>query len=164
MARVPKEESVPETTQQKEEKKKPAVVKWLIISLAALMIAGGVGGGAYYYFAVYSVPKKRTAPPSIGTVWPMEPFIINIQDTNNERYLKIVVQLEITDPLGTKELDMLKPKLRDNILDLLAAKNYRELVDITGKQRLREEIVMRLNSFLTTTKITRVYFTEFVVQ
>jgi len=33
-----------------------------------------------------------------------------------------------------------------------------------GKQRLRDEIVLRLNSFLTKGKVLKVYFTEFIVQ
>jgi flagellar basal body-associated protein FliL len=33
-----------------------------------------------------------------------------------------------------------------------------------AKQRLRDEIVLRVNSFLTKGKILKVYFTEFVVQ
>ena len=88
-----------------------------------------------------------------------------IRDSNQgERYLKLIMQLEISDPLAIKELDMLKPRMRDNILDLLSAKTYKELMDVGGKQRLREEILMRLNSIVSTTKITKVYFTEFVVQ
>jgi len=47
---------------------------------------------------------------------------------------------------------------------LLGAKTYRELMDTAGKQRLREEIAMRLNSFLPNAKVTQVYFTEFVIQ
>jgi flagellar FliL protein len=37
-------------------------------------------------------------------------------------------------------------------------------MDMAGKQRLREEIAMRLNTFLTTGKVSKVYFTEFVIQ
>jgi len=58
----------------------------------------------------------------------------------------------------------LKPKLRDNILDLLTAKTFAELMDTGGKQKLRDEVAMRLNAFLTKGKIVRVYFTEFVIQ
>jgi flagellar FliL protein len=94
----------------------------------------------------------------------MEPFVINLQDNQGERYLKLVIQLEISDPLGVKELDLLKPKMRDNILDLLSAKTLKELMDTGGKQRLREEIMMRLNSIVMTSKITKIYFTDFVVQ
>jgi flagellar FliL protein len=94
----------------------------------------------------------------------MDPFIVNLVDNNGERYLKISVELEVSDKNVVPELNKLKPKLRDNILDLLTAKSYKDLVDMMGKQRLRDEIMMRLNSFLSGGKITKVYFTEFVIQ
>jgi flagellar FliL protein len=146
-------------------KNKAPMLKWIIIiSIVLLLVVGG--GGAGYYFFMKAPAKKTVAQvqPVIGTIYPMEPFIINLQDNQGERYLKLVMQLEISDPVGVKELDLLKPKMRDNILDLLSAKTYKELMDVGGKQRLREEIMMRLNSIVTTSKITKIYFTEFVVQ
>ena len=146
-------------------KKKGPLLKWiLIISVVLVLLTGGAGAG--YYFFMKPVAKKPVVQnqPVIGTVYPMEPFIINLQDNQGERYLKLIMQLEISDPLGVKELDLLKPKMRDNILDLLSAKTYKELTDVGGKQRLREEVVMRLNSIVSTAKISKVYFTEFVVQ
>jgi len=62
------------------------------------------------------------------------------------------------------ELNLLKPKLRDSILDLLSAKTYKEMMDPIGKQRLRDEIALRANAYLTKGKIIKVYFTEFVIQ
>lgn len=150
--------------QQTKVKARPPIVKWTIIGLSVVFVLCSVAGAAYYYFSVYSQTKKPTVQAVIGTFWPMEPFIVNLQDANGDRYLKLVLQLEVSDPEGVKELNMLKPKLRDNILDLLSAKTYRELMDVSGKQRLKEEITIRINSFLTTTKVSRVYFTEFIVQ
>lgn len=103
-------------------------------------------------------------PPIIGSLWPMEPFIVNLRDNNGERYLKVVLQLEVSQPAVVSELDLLKPKLRDSTLDLLGAKSYQELQDLSGKQKLRDDIMIRLNSFLTSGKIVRIYFTEFVIQ
>ncbi|MFA5183108.1 MAG: flagellar basal body-associated FliL family protein [Syntrophales bacterium] len=151
---------------QPQAKKKGPLLKWIvIITVVLLLVIGGAGAG-YYFFMMKPAAKKAVVQiqPVIGTVYPMEPFIINLQDNQGERYLKLIMQLEISDPLGVKELDMLKPKMRDNILDLLSAKTYKELMDVGGKQRLREEIIMRLNSIVSTAKITKVYFTEFVVQ
>ncbi|HPJ96604.1 MAG TPA: flagellar basal body-associated FliL family protein [Syntrophales bacterium] len=167
MARAEREEKSTERSEQEPaEKKKGVLLKWAVIGLAALLVAGGIAGGAYYYFGGKASQAKNKTPsqPVIGTIWPMEPFIINLQDSGGDRYLKLVVQLEISDPLGVKDLDQLKPKLRDNVLELLGAKTYRELMDTAGKQRLREEIAMRLNSFLPNAKVTQVYFTEFVIQ
>lgn len=111
--------------------------------------------------------KKQPAEqqrPLVGSMWAMEPFIVNLMDNNGDRYLKAVIQLELSDQTAVPELEQLKPKLRDNVLDLLSAKAYKDLMEMGGKERLREEIAMRLNSFLTKGKIVKVYFTEFVIQ
>jgi flagellar FliL protein len=33
-----------------------------------------------------------------------------------------------------------------------------------GKQRLRDEVAVRVNSYLTKGKVVKVYFTDFVIQ
>jgi flagellar FliL protein len=85
-------------------------------------------------------------------------------DNQGERYLKIIMQLEVSNQLVVAELEQLKPKLRDNVLDLLTAKTYSELMDMGGKQRLRDEVAIRVNSYLTKGKVVKVYFTDFVIQ
>jgi flagellar protein FliL len=163
MAKEEADDAVPEKT----EKKKGSLVKIIIIALAVLGVIGAGLFGGLYYFTHYTGEKKVAAlppKPLIGSMWPMDAFIVNLSDNQGERYLKIVIQLEVADPATVVELEQLKPKLRDNLLDLLTSKSFVELMDAGGKQRLRDEIAMRLNSFLTKGKIVRVYFTEFVIQ
>ena len=102
--------------------------------------------------------------PAVITIWPMEAFVVNIADVGGERYLKLVIQLELSEPGAVAELEQIKPRLRDSILDLLTPKTYKELMDLAGKQRLREDIAGRVNNALSKGKVTKVYFTEFVVQ
>jgi flagellar FliL protein len=158
-----KKEVVEEEGQPAEPKKK-SKLKWIIIAVVALVViaAGAIAG--FYFFTKTETKKPVVEKPAVITIWPMEAFIINIAETNGERYLKIVVQLEVSDPDVVKELDQLKPRLRDSILDLLTPKTYKELMDLTGKQRLREEIAGRINNILQRGKVTKVYFTDFVVQ
>ena len=149
-----------------EKKKKNTLKIVIIVSSLIVVLAAGVFFALYFLNSKEAV-KKKDAPvqrPAIGALWPMEPFIVNLLDNQGERYLKIVMQLEISDQTVVAELEQLKPKLRDNVLDLLTAKTYSELIDIGGKQRLRDEIAMRLNSYLTKGKIVKVYFTDFVIQ
>jgi flagellar FliL protein len=163
MAKEEINDAVPEHT----EKKKGSLLKIIIIALVVLGIISAGAFGGLYYFTHYVGEKKAAAPlpkPLIGAMWPMDVFIVNLSDNQGERYLKIVMQLEVADPATVAELEQLKPKLRDNLLDLLTAKSFSELMDAGGKQRLRDEIAMRLNSFLNKGKVVRVYFTEFVIQ
>jgi len=162
MAREKKEE-----TEEQKEPEAPKKTKWkliIFISIVAVVIAaGGIGG----YFIFFKTGASKTAvvhqPAVVGT-WPMDPFIVNISDGASDRYLKLVIQLEISDATVIPELDQIKPKLRDIILDLLTSKTYKELMDLPGKQRLREDIAGRVNNILIKGKVTKVYFTDFVVQ
>ena len=159
-----KKEDLDEKEQQPEPKKKSRM-KWIIIGAAALIIiASGAGAGYYFFFSKKDVKATSAQQPVVVTIWPMEAFVINIADTNGERYLKVVIQLEVSDPTVVPELEQLKPRLRDSILDLLTPKTYKELMDLAGKQRLREDIAGRVNNILTKGKVTKVYITDFVVQ
>ncbi len=158
-----------EGEEQVPEKKKGSALKWIIIAVIAVFVLGGAGAGAYFFlFKSHSPAQEKkqaeAAKPPMAIFWPMDPFIVNLIDNEGERYLKVVMQLELSDQPALEELNLLKPKLRDNILDLLSAKTYKEMMDPIGKQRLRDEIVLRANGYLTKGKILKVYFTEFVIQ
>ena len=158
-----KKEVLEEQAQQTEPKKK-FNLKWIIIAgiVLAVIASGAVAG--FYFFSKKESKKITATQPVVVAVWPMEAFIINIADTNGERYLKLVIQLEISDAIAIPELEQLKPRLRDSILDLLTSKTYKDLMDLAGKQRLREDIAGRINNILSKGKVTKVYFTDFVVQ
>ena len=100
----------------------------------------------------------------MGPVYPMDPFLVNLADQGRPRFLKVVIQLELdADPVSA-ELDALKPKVRDALLTLLSSKGSADLVTVADKERLRNEILHRLNAFLSAGRVVEVYFTEFVVQ
>jgi flagellar FliL protein len=157
-----------EQSQEPAPKKKKSIVKLIVIVLlSSALLAGGFFGGKYYFKksgAAHSGAEKTPESPIVPVLWPMDPFVVNLMGNNGERYLKAVIQLEASNADTTGTLDLMKPKLRDNILDLLSSKSYKDLMDVSGKQRLREEIAMRLNSYLTDGEILKVYFTEFVIQ
>jgi flagellar protein FliL len=163
MAKEEKEEIVPDNPPAK----KKSIRKIVIIGLSALVVLAAGTFGTIYFLTHVGNAKKDATPeprPLIGNMWSIDPFIVNLADNQGERYLKVVMQLEVSDSLITTQLEQLKPKLRDNIMDLLTAKTYSELMDVGGKQRLRDEIVLRLNSYLAKGGIVKVYFTEFVIQ
>jgi len=163
MAKERKEEE-PEEQGQEVEPKKKTNLKWIIIILVTVTLVGAGAAAGFYFFMGKDVKKPQAALPVVLTIWPMEAFIVNIADTNGERYLKLVIQLEVSDRSIIPELEQLKPKLRDSILDLLTPKTYKDLMDLSGKQRLREDIAGRVNNILSKGKVTKVYFTDFVIQ
>jgi flagellar protein FliL len=168
MAKEEREEQQ-EGEQESSRQKGGSFLKWIIIGLVFLVIVvAAVLGGVFYMTTkgaeANKQPVEQKHPGGVGSIWAMEPFIVNLMDNNGDRYLKAVIQLELSDPLAVPELEQLKPKLRDNVLDLLSAKSYKDLMETGGKERLRDELAMRLSSFMTKGKVLKVYFTEFVIQ
>ncbi|HQL00342.1 MAG TPA: flagellar basal body-associated FliL family protein [Smithellaceae bacterium] len=149
-------------------KKKGSPLVLIIVVVVLLLVVAGGGAAAYFLFLkpkpAATEQAKATPKPQVSVFYPMEPFIVNLIDNEGERYLKVVMQLELSDPKVLEEFRMLNPKLRDTVLDLLSAKTYREMMDPLGKQRLREEIAVRINMIASQGKVTKVYFTEFVIQ
>ena len=145
------------------EKKKGSKLKWIIIGIVVVLV---LGGGGAYFFLNKSANKEAQAPPKppIGAVWAPDVFIINLADADADRYLKVIMNFELSDPLAVAELDVMKPKVRDMVLSVLTVKGIKDLNNFEGKQRLKEEIAMRLNNHMTKGKIVQVYFTDFVIQ
>jgi flagellar FliL protein len=153
-----------EEQEQPREPKKKSGLKWVVISLVLVLVLGAAGAAGWFFLANQGTAKPAAPKPAVLAIWPMDPFIVNIAEAGGDRYLKLVIQLEVTEKESIAELDQLRPRLRDTILDLLTSRAHKDLVDLSGKQRLREDIAGRVNNNLSKGKVTKVYFTDFVIQ
>lgn len=101
-------------------------------------------------------------PEFIGKLIPLETFLVNLAGSRGQKLAKINMELEVNNNEVQKEIDKLKPKIRDIIIILLSSKSYAQVSSKEGKDSLREEIRDQVNLFLTKGQINRVYFTEFI--
>jgi flagellar FliL protein len=108
--------------------------------------------------------EGAASPGHLGKIVPLEPFVVNISDRERDRFLKLKTEIELSSSDVAAELQQRMPQIRDLIISLLGAKSFDEVRSIEGKNFLREEMLLRINSLLVTGKAKSVYFTEFVVQ
>ncbi len=167
------EEDKVETEQ---EPKKKGSGKLIIIFISVLVFFLGLAGGGYFVWSKYVAPaiglsgetskavKKAEPKDEIGTMFPMETFIVNLADSSGKRFLKTTMELELSDEELAEEIKARLPQIKDSILLLLSDKNFDDIYKVHGKIKLREEIVIRINTFLKHGTIRNVYFTEFVIQ
>ncbi|GFO65772.1 flagellar basal body-associated FliL family protein [Geomonas paludis] len=174
------EPAKPQETPEKNNKK-------LFIIIGAVVAVLAIGGAAAFFMGG---SKKEKAPEGAkveakaegggehgapakggegaaaggGTVYPLEPFIVNIYDGQELRYLKLKVEFEMANPQAKAELDAKLAPLRDAILILLTTKTMQEIQDLQGKNQLREQILAAVSKVVPPSKVTKVYFTDFVVQ
>jgi flagellar FliL protein len=103
------------------------------------------------------------AGPS-ANIFPLDPFIVNIYDGQELRYLKVKVELEMVGPAIKTEIEGRLAPIRDSVLILLSAKTLQDIQDVQGKNTLKDEILGAINKNIPPGKISKVYFTDFVVQ
>lgn len=115
---------------------------------------GAHGGGA---------AAGKEGASSAANMYPLEPFIVNIYDGQELRYLKVKVEMEMAGATKS-DLDARLAPMRDAILVLLSSKTLQDIQDLQGKNQLKEEILVAINKIITPAKIAKVYFTDFVVQ
>lgn len=99
-----------------------------------------------------------------ANIFPLEPFIVNIYDGQELRYLKVKIELEMVGPAVKTEIEGRLAPIRDAILVLLSAKTLQDVQDVQGKNTLKDEILGAINKHIPPGKIAKVYFTDFVVQ
>lgn len=160
------EEKEEEVEGKKAQKGGSSMIKWIVVFFGVIALgAAGFAGWTYYKTNIAGSKKADSEQIVQKTgIWSMGSLVVNLMDANGERYLKTTIQIEVSSQDCISEMDLLKPKITDSILGLLSSKSYREIAGFEGKQRLRDEIAMRLNSYLAKGQVRRVYFTEFLIQ
>jgi flagellar FliL protein len=142
-------------------------MKLIIIILVSVLVAGGgvagyfIMAGGHKGGAEAEAKTENTGAPSIYT---LEPFIVNIYDGQDLRYLRVRVELEVANEETKTETEGRKAQIRDAILVLLTTKTMLDIRDQQGKNQLRQEIFTVANNILPQGKLKKVYFTDFVVQ
>jgi flagellar FliL protein len=132
---------------------------------AAAPAAGGHGAPAAAPAAGHGgAPAAGGAASPAANIFPLDPFIVNIYDGQELRYLKVKVELEMVSPAIKSELEGRLAPIRDSILILISAKTLQDIQDVQGKNTLKDEILGAINKNIPPGKITKVYFTDFVVQ
>jgi flagellar basal body-associated protein FliL len=91
-------------------------------------------------------------------------IIVNPAGTSGRRFLVVSMSLEVSEAKALEELKVKEPILRDALITLLAAKSFEYVSDVLNMETLRSEIMDEVNKHLTKGKVTKIYFTGYVLQ
>ena len=99
-----------------------------------------------------------------GLMFHLDPFIVNLAKSGGNRFLKVTVSLEMSNPEVRFGLKKNIQKITDSVLLLLTTKIFKDVYSVQGKFTLKGEITTRVNQFLTEGQVKGAYFTEFIIQ
>jgi flagellar protein FliL len=148
-----------------EKGKKKKGLNPLILVIIVLVLAV-VGMAAYFLvFKQTSTPGPYVPAEVVEAKWATDEFLVNLADKDVDRYLKTTVVLgyDSTDTVLATELTDQEDVIRDAVIRVLMTKKKTEL-DNAGIDKLKVELIKKVNAVLGGNKIISVYFNQFVIQ
>lgn len=165
-----------EAEKQDSPPKKKSIILWVILGCAVVVV--GIGG--YFGWTLFvkkganesndktkiSETAAKNKPEAVRIVFPLESFIVNLMDNtgSGKRYLKTTIELEVTGETEKKKLESSKAQMKDTILLLLSSRSFEEINTVEGKIGLKQALLTQINQMMGENIVSRVCFTEFVVQ
>lgn len=108
--------------------------------------------------------RRATSYVTVGPIYELDKFVVNLITKRGKRYLRVKISLELDSENVIGELEMKKVVLSDTIIDTLTSRTKQELSTSKGKNRLKDELISRINSSLIDGMVSNVFFTEFIIQ
>ena len=145
----------------------------MILIPLILLGAGGGGWVAYSQYASiatigYGEPvaeeEQDAEPIEYGEFMEVENMIINPSGTDGKRYLMIKIGLESDKAKVLAEVKEKQVVVRDAILKTLSVHTVDELADLELRDELKHELRAAINEILVKGEVTRLYFTQYVLQ
>lgn len=163
-----------ETATEAEAAKAGSRKKMMMLGLVGVLLFGGGGGAAWFFMGGEKAENGKHAKAQDtheeanleepGPVMELEPFLLNLADRDEQRFLKVSIKLELDRPEENTDFQNKVPAIRDALLVLLSSKESQLLRTVNGKRRIREEIMTRVNGVMNRGKISNVFFTDFIIQ
>lgn len=144
----------------------------LFIILPILLLVGGLAGA---FFAGLLDPllgksepvvEEEVAPVASKAVfYDLPEMLVNLNSSGRKNtYLKISISLELVREEDRAELATLLPRVVDNFQVYLRELRIEDLRGSAGLQRLREELLIRVNTAAQPIEVRDVLFKEMLVQ
>jgi flagellar protein FliL len=165
-------------TQEEKQKAGGGPLDNKIILLAAIIVAQAVIAIAVTQFVI--APKlQNLAGPAVedvvaetdkkdqeqGVLVGLNEVVVTLRDTGvTTSFLRIKIDLEVTDGKVANMVEQRLPHLRDIVILTLSNKYASDLRSMDGKSALKAELFRKLGDTLPDESLMNIYFSDMVVQ
>ena len=148
--------------------------KLVLFIVLPILLLGGAGAGVYFSGLADSLLGKEEEPVEevveevpVGPAvfYDLPDMLINLTSGGRRsNFLKISVSLELQSEADVAVVEAVLPRIRDNFQVYLRELRIEDLQGSAGLQRLREELLLRVNAAARPAVIQDVLFKEMLVQ
>lgn len=119
-------------------------------------------------------PKKANDPlenalpndEDVKKIVELPPFIVNLADTEQARYLRMTISLGIdAEGAANEKPDQLfMTRVKNAMLAVLSNKKSEDILTVEGKAKLRKELLGAAQAASENPEVKAIYITDFIVQ
>jgi flagellar protein FliL len=132
---------------------------------AFFVLKGNGGGDAQGAHAPTTAEDGSKSTASLqGPITEFPAIIVNLNEPEGTRYLKATIAISLADEQVVKEVERLKPVIRDQFIRELSELNFRQTMGAKNKLAVTRRLLKRFNDLLGPDAGTEVFLTEFIVQ
>lgn len=166
------DESKQEAAAEKGKKKGSPMGLLLIINMVLTILMLGLGGFIAWKLITLETPVLATTGKSDeaaekktpGILMELDNVTVNLADQDENRFLRVKINLEVQDEEAQKEIEKYHVQIKDLIINTLSSKFFRDIRTPQGKFDLKEELIFRINSLVGGEPVKDLYFTDFIAQ
>jgi flagellar FliL protein len=151
----------------------------IYILAGMLIISGGIMGALLLGWIQISSPQMENAgtqkvrakpatlpekPPEMGPTLKLSSLVINLNEPSGFHFVKAAVVLELGKADDLEKIKERTAPLTDTIILTLGDQRLTDLMNPEYKDRLKKELLARLNQRMQTRQIKKLYFDEFIYQ
>lgn len=143
--------------------------KIIIIAVIAVLLLGGIGAGVFFSGILGGGEKEMTEEEKLKLAqtnyYDMEEFLVNLNNPGKQvSFLKMKITLELPNLAAKAAVESKLPKITDSFQVYLRELRNSDLQGSSGIQRLKEELLLRINKILEPEKVDDILFKEIIVQ
>ncbi len=140
-----------------------SLIRVIGIIIIIIIFAAGISYGIMNYLLPGDGKAESVQEKKIGPTFTLGDFVVNLGGGSGYQYIKASIVVEISNSDLLKELEKRNPQIRDKIISILREQKL-ENIEEPGADNIKNQIKAELNRILNNGDITRVWFTQLVVQ
>jgi flagellar FliL protein len=108
-----------------------------------------------------------TAPghtPAPGPVLKLENFVIQLRGVDQDRYVRVAFDVEVTTDADKEVVQTRLPQIRDSVITYFSDRTLDELRGSDGIERTKTALMKRLEEIVPGRRIRALYVTDFIIQ
>jgi len=137
-------------------------VSMAVLLIVVILAIAVVGGGLF--IALGRKSAEAAPKPVAGKTVQAGEYLTNLADPGGRKYIKVVLEVEVSDARAVQELQKKNGTLRNAILSVLRGKTSDDLAGPEGMVRLADDLGSAIGGVLTSGRVLGVHFLDFLIQ